>query len=106
MRMEEVNARKAYIQNIRKSFDSPGKSYEWEQSRETQGEASDSFSFFKVRLLLAVFIFAAYILCDRTNTLFYRYSAGDIVEKIEENYNLEETGQELLETFHQTMRMR
>ena len=33
MRMEDVDARKAYIQNVRKSFDSPGRRYEFEKEQ-------------------------------------------------------------------------
>lgn len=86
MRMKDVDARRDYIQKIRKSFDSPERNYEWERGDETQGEAG-SFSFFKLRLLIAVFIFAAYILCDQTGSMFYHYSTRDIAEKIEENYD-------------------
>lgn len=106
MRMEEVNARKTYIQNVRKSFDSPNRNYEWEKEPITEGEAADGFSFFKVRLLIAVFIFIAYVLCDQTNTLFYQYSTKDVVEKIAQNYDYNEVKDEVMQVFHQTMEIR
>ncbi|MBO5303558.1 MAG: hypothetical protein J6A92_05865 [Lachnospiraceae bacterium] len=88
MRIEDAYARKAYIQNVRRSFDDPQRKYEWEYNTDTKGEAdTDSFSFFKVRLLIAVCIFAAYVLCDKTNTLFYQYSTKEVAEKIAENYD-------------------
>lgn len=86
MRREDVENRKKYIQKIRSSFED--KPYaRWESDEETKGEAQDGFSFFKVRLLLAVFIFTAYVLCDQTGTKFYQFSTKDIAEKIEESYD-------------------
>lgn len=86
MRREDVDNRKKYVQKIRSSFEDK-KYAHWEEDQETKGEAPDSFSFFKVRLLLAVFIFAAYVLCDQTGTKFYLFSTEDVAEKIEENYD-------------------
>lgn len=105
MRIEDVNARKAYIQSVRKSFDSPDRKYEWEDISDTKGEATDSFSLFKVRILIAVFIFTAYILCDQTNTMFYHYSTTEVAEKIAENYDYSEAKNNVLKVMHQTMEM-
>ena len=41
MRMKDVEARKAYIQNVRKSFDSPKRQYEFE--KETDGQSFITF---------------------------------------------------------------
>lgn len=106
MRMEEVNARKAYIQNVRKSFDSPNRNYEWEKEYNTKGEATDGFSFFKMRLLIAVLIFAAYVLCDQTNTMVYEYSTKDVVQKIAENYDYDDTMEKVMQALSYTTEMR
>ena len=90
MRMKDVNARKEYIRSVRKSFDSPKRQYEFEKESDQKGETGDSFSFFKVRMLLALFIFTAYVLCDQTGTKFYEFSTKDIAEKIEESYDYTE----------------
>jgi len=87
MRIEEVQARKAYIESIRKSFDAPNRNYEWEKQDSQPDTTVESGSFFKVRLLLAVFILIAYILCDQTNTMFYQYSTKDVAEKIAQDYD-------------------
>lgn len=105
MRIEDVNTRKAYVQSVRKSFDTPNHKYEWEGISDTKGEAADCFSFFKVRLLIAVFIFVAYILCDQTNTMFYQYSTEEIAEKIAENYDYQQTKDKVLQVMYQTMEM-
>ena len=99
MRMEDVNARKAYIQNVRKSFDSPGREYEFQKNTDTKGEAMEGFSFFKVRLIAAALIFAAYIFCDKTNTAVYTLTAKDVSEKIVENMDYEKARGEILEVF-------
>ena len=86
MRREDVDNRKKYVQKIRSSFEDKRYAH-WEADEETKGEAPDSFSFFKVRLLLAVFIFTAYVLCDQTGAKFYQFSTKDVAEKIEESYD-------------------
>lgn len=103
MRIEDAYARKAYIQNVRKSFDNPERKYEWENDSDTKGEAADSFSFYKVRIFIAVCIFAAYVLCDQTNTLFYHFSTEEVAEKIAQNYNYTEIKEEVMQVFHQTI---
>lgn len=86
MRKEDVNQRKEYVQRIRSSFED-NQYARWETEEDKKGEVPESFSFFKVRLLLAVFIFTAYVLCDQTGTKFYQFSTKDIAEKIEESYD-------------------
>lgn len=90
MRMKDVNARKDYIQKVRKSFDAPDRRYEFEREPVTKGEAEESFSFLKVRLLLAVLLFAGYVFCDRTNTDIYRFSTKEISEKIAHDFNYDD----------------
>ena len=103
MRMEEVDARKAYIQKVRKSFDSPERSYEFEKGNNTKGEAEEGFSFFKIRLLVAVLLFAAYVFCDRTGTFLYGYSAKDVAEEIAQDLDYQKAGEEIVQAFHQMM---
>lgn len=47
MRMEDVDARKAYIQNVRKSFDSPGRRYEFEKNRIRKEKRKEASPFLK-----------------------------------------------------------
>lgn len=100
MRMEDVDARKAYIQNVRKSFDSPGRRYEFEKEPDTKGEAEGGFSFFKIRLIIAALLFAAYIYCDRTNAVVYNVSTKEVTEKIAADFDYEKARDEIIETFH------
>ena len=100
MRMEDVNARKAYVQNVRKSFDSPNRRYEFETGEDTKGEAENSFPFFKVRLFIAAALFAAYIFCDRTNTVIYHISSKEVFETIARDFDYDNMTKELQQVFH------
>lgn len=100
MKMEDVNARKEYIKNIRKSFDSPERKYEFEKESDTKGEAAEGFSFFKIRLIIAALLFAAYIYCDRTNAVVYHVSTKEVTEKISADFDYEKARDEVLEAFH------
>lgn len=95
MRMEDVNERKAYVRSVRKSFDSSKRDYEWEYDTNTKGEAQDSFSFCKIRWLIAIAIFVGYIFCDKTNTIFCRQSAKEVIQKITENYDYSHLKEEI-----------
>lgn len=86
MDMEHVERRRNYVQDIRKSFDTPKSGNPREKRAET-AEGANRYSFIKVRLLIALFIFAAFVLCDQTNTLFYSHTTTDIIKKIETNYD-------------------
>lgn len=99
MRMKDVNARKAYIQNVRKSFDVQNRKYEFEKEPVTKGEAEEGFSFFKVRLLIAVLLFAGYVFCDRTNTDIYHFSTKEISEKIAHDFNYEDAKEDVLQVW-------
>ena len=97
MRMEEVNARKDYIQKVRQSFDAPDRNYEFQYETDTKGEASDDFSFFKVRMLIAVLIFAVYVFCDKTGTKVYQYTAEDVADEIARTYDYNEAREEIVQ---------
>ena len=82
MRIEEAEARKAYIQRVRQSFDTPGRKYEFEKEAAVKGEEASEFMFMKIRFLIAALIFAAYVLFDQTGMKLYEYSTGEVAEKI------------------------
>lgn len=100
MRMEDVNARKAYIQNVRRSFDEPNRRYEFEKETDTKGETADGSSFFKIRLFIAAALFAAYIFCDKTDTAIYHISTGKVFETIAEDFDYGSMKEELQQVFH------
>lgn len=73
-----AQARKQYVEEVRRSFNHA-------QPEEYQDEpAAGGASFFKVRLLIAVCIFAAFVLCDRTGSRFYNYTTEEIVSMLQQ----------------------
>lgn len=73
-----AQARKQYVEEARRSF---GRMQEDDYETE---ELSGGASFLKVRLLIAVCIFAAYVLCDRTGSRFYQYTTEEVVSMLRE----------------------
>lgn len=74
----DAQARKQYVEKIRRSFE------EQEFEEEEPEPLAGSIVFIKLRLLAAVFIFAAFILCDRTGSKFYTYTTQEIVSMLQE----------------------
>jgi len=74
-----AKARKEYVENARRSF---GDSIEDDYGDEP---AAGSSAFLKVRLMISVCIFAAFVLCDRTGSRFYDYTTTEIRALIEDN---------------------
>lgn len=99
MRMEDVNARKAYVQKVRSSFDSPKRRYEFEKGPISQEEASDGFPFWKVRLFIAALLFAAYIFCDRTNTEISHISMKEVSDEIAKDFSYEDAKEGALQAW-------
>lgn len=73
-----AQARKQYVEEVRQSFNH-AQPDEYEESLGT-----GAVSFFKVRLLVAVCIFAAFVLCDRTGSRFYNYTTEEIVSMLQQ----------------------
>ncbi len=75
---EYAQARKRYVEEVRRSFNHA-------QPDEYEEEPpAGAVSFFKVRLLIAVCIFAAFVLCDRTGSRFYNYTTQEVVELLQQ----------------------
>ncbi len=77
-----AQARKQYVEDARRSFDEQ-EEYDGYNGYESKTETR-AMSFLKLRLLIAVCIFAAFVLCDQTGNRFYNYTTDEIVEKIKE----------------------
>ena len=74
-----AQARKQYVEEARRSFGHMG-----EDDYETE-ELSGGTSFLKVRLLISVCIFAAFVLCDRTGSRFYQYTTKEVISMLRED---------------------
>ncbi len=73
-----AQARKQYVEEVRRSFHHADRD-EYEMEPE-----AGAASFWKVRLLMALCIFGAFVLCDQTGNRFYHYTTDEIVDKITE----------------------
>ncbi len=100
MRIEEAEARKAYIQRVRQSFDAPGRSYEFEKAPEQQADETNEFAFVKIRLLIAALIFAAYVFCDQAGMKIYQYSTREVAQKIAKDYDYNEAKDEVMQVLN------
>lgn len=76
-----VHARKQYVDEVRRSFQ---RQEEQDDDQDDLQEAGNA-SFFQVRLLISVCIFAAFLLCDRTGSRFYHYSTDEIVSMLQDS---------------------
>ncbi len=75
---EYAQARKQYVEEVRRSFN-----HAQPDEYEAEPQAGTT-SFFKVRLLIAVCIFAAFVLCDRTGSRFYNYTTKEVVSMLKQ----------------------
>lgn len=73
-----AQARKQYVEEVRRSF------HHTEPDEYGEMPQEGTASFFKVRFFLAVFIFAAFVLCDRTESRFYNFTTKEIVAMLQE----------------------
>lgn len=73
-----AQARKQYVEEARRSFGQAG-----QDKYDDEPDGVGTASFFKVRLLISVCIFAAFVLCDRTGSRFYNYSTDEIVSMLQ-----------------------
>lgn len=73
-----AQARKQYVEEVRRSFGHAQAEYEEEPP-------AGAASFFKLRLLAAVCIFTAFVLCDRTGNRFYNYTTDEIAAMLQKD---------------------
>lgn len=76
--------RRQYIAEIRRSFDT-NDSQMGDTVSDKEKENSSSILFLKVRFLLALCIFAAFLLCKFTKTSFYNYDTTEVIDIIADN---------------------
>ncbi len=74
----DAQARKQYVEAARRSFGEP------EYEEDEIGQEAGGMIFIKLRLLAAVFLFAAFVLCDRTGSRFYTYTTQEIISMLQE----------------------
>ena len=94
MTESEMQERRAYIQAVRDSFSDASshtpsrQSYAWEEGAD---EVVGRSAFWKLRLLLSIMLFAAFVISDRTNTPLFSLTTDTLTDKICENQLLFDT---------------
>lgn len=105
---EYVEQRRRYVQEVRNSFaDTDTKKQkksgglyagsEWEREEEELDMVGSS-AIWKVKLILSVMLFAAFVLCDRTGTKLFSMETDTILEKLSQNQKLPEKVEETLKS--------
>lgn len=94
MNEEDIRNRKKYIEEVRKSFPDCGIKSSGDKYRNSREEENDMESQavsvgtgIKIRLFLSVLLFAIFFFCEKNDISILGFSAEDITEKIEENYD-------------------
>ena len=74
--------RREYVNEIRRSFDEPQKIKEEQQEK----EVSSSFLMVKLRIIVALCLFLAFLLCHVTKYEFYGYQTKELIDIISDNH--------------------
>ena len=89
MTANTLEERQKQISEIKASFPDTGKFGASGRTSVTTEKEGIEFRFSKVRLLIAVLIFAAFVYCDQSQLKFREYTTKEIYEKIEETISPE-----------------
>lgn len=95
MTVDSLEERKRYINQIKASFHDPGKSSRYRDLGMEEAPARPEFGMFKVKALLAVVIFGAFVYCDRNEVTFYKQNTDTVYERIAETFSVEKAVQSL-----------
>lgn len=74
--------RKEYVNGIRRSFDEPQKIIEGQQEK----DVSSSFLMLKIRIIVALCIFFAFLFCHIGKYDFYGYQTKELIDIISDNH--------------------
>ena len=91
MTTTSIEERKRNISEIKASFPNPAVSGKYRDLGEntTKTEADTVIHFPKIRIFIAVLIFAAFVYCDQTQGKISGYTTKEIIEQIEKTIPLE-----------------
>lgn len=85
---QTVEERRAYVNQIRSSFqtDNPAAGhYSFYDTMGEQEENTQSASTLGIRTVIAILIFAAFVYCDKENITYHNYSTKEVFSQIEWN---------------------
>lgn len=105
---EYLEQRRRYVQEIRNSFSEEDASRQAKGVRlragvelerdEDELDTVGNSAIWKVKLILSIMLFAAFVLCDRTGTKLFSMNTDTIAEKVSENQTLPKGVEETLKS--------
>lgn len=96
MTSNRLEERRRYVNEIKASFSDPSKSGQYaDVSGEAEHQPTDAAAFFKLRLLIAAAIFAAFVYCDQKQVRIHTYNTDQICEYLTQTVSPEQ----VVETF-------
>ena len=105
---EYLEQRRRYVQEIRNSFSEEDLSRQAKGARlragaelereEDELDTVGSSAVWKVKLILSLMLFAAFVLCDRTGTKLFSMNTDTIAEKVGEDQKLPKQVEETLKS--------
>ncbi len=98
MKESYVDDRKAYVERVRQSFHASNGAEHQRRNARYEDDYDDyefeaepiGFSFFKGRIIIAVFLFLMFCFLHITGQSILDHSSKDLVKQIEKNYSLKE----------------
>lgn len=92
MTTNSLEERRRYISQIKASFQDPGKSRQYQDipGMGAEGDQPAALGFFKLRLLIAAAIFAAFVYCDKNQVKIHTYTTKEVSQWIQEGVSAEE----------------
>ncbi|MCI8280463.1 MAG: hypothetical protein HFI76_01905 [Lachnospiraceae bacterium] len=90
MTTNTLEERKRYINQIKASFQEPGKSNQYQDVAPGGEETAPAMGYFKLRLLIAAVLFAAFVYCDKNHVNIYTYTTDQMCEYIQADMDTEQ----------------
>ena len=89
MTTTSIEERKRNVKEIKASFPESSVSAKFGALNPPVTEEVNLFRFSKIRILISVLIFAAFIYCDQTQVKINGYTTKDIYKQIEKTFSVE-----------------
>lgn len=92
MTVNSLEERRRYINQIKASFQDPGKSKQYQDVSGMGAEETEPVvsGLFKLRLLIAAAIFAAFVYCDQNQVKIHTYTTKEVGRWIQESVSTEQ----------------
>ncbi len=92
MTANSLEERRRYISQIKASFQDPGKSRQYQDVSGMGAEGAEPVvsGFFKLRLMIAAAIFAAFVYCDQNQVKIHTYTTKEVGHWIRESVSTEQ----------------